>query len=156
NSIDHVRTPLAKARMYRISTSGAPPSLCLECHHDAHGETEEGRPFEQSRDDDHGVLNAAGSFRLSGHALEGGAADAPKPEAGADQDQARANAGPDAVTVEGASALVLGECRTAAHQQDEHGNHQQSERLQLIHGIANSLQETGVMVLTNVSARYLS
>ena len=57
---------------------------------------EERRTFEKGRDDDHGRLNVAGDFRLAGHALQGGRADAAEAPAGADDRKAGADAGADA------------------------------------------------------------
>src|SRR6516162_5016611 len=70
----------------------------LRRQEEADDEREEGDAFEQRPNDNHGRLHAAGGFGLAGHAFQSRGADLAEPDAGADDDQPRAEAGAPAGT----------------------------------------------------------
>jgi len=98
-------------------------------------EGEEGGPFQKGRDHDHGGLYPACHLGLAGHAFQGGRPDLPETEAGADDGQGGAQAGPQAVARQGQVArgrgAGLGHDR---HRQEEDGQDYQGQQSKRLHG----------------------
>src|SRR6266404_3652281 len=74
--------------------------VCVSINQNTDDEAEEGCPFQQGGDDQHGRLNAAGNFGLPGHALQGGGPDAAEADAGAEDRDGRPDTGADGTSTE--------------------------------------------------------